>query len=149
MREREAAALPRTQACEEVWRAVQTLPGVAATSPDGRVVVAAQGLGIVAFDIQTGKVLFKSMVHDAPIQALAFSPDGKRLVSGGQGRMVILWDCQTGKPSRRLLVPAPVTGIRFTDDGRAIIIRESDQTVREVDADTGKVRRAIRELQKK
>ena len=102
------------------------------------------GATIIAFDIPTGKVLFKSLGHSAPIHALAFSPDGKRLVSGGPHKLVLALDSQTGKLIRRLNTPGPVITIRFSGDGRTIIIREGDQTVREVDAATGKEVRVIR-----
>src|SRR5437763_206020 len=40
--------------------------------------------------------------HGERILALAFSPDGKALASGGVGATIRLWDAATGKELRRL-----------------------------------------------
>ena len=48
-----------------------------AISPDGRIIVAADGGGLVLFDTQTGKLLARCVGHKEPVRALAFSPDGK------------------------------------------------------------------------
>jgi eukaryotic-like serine/threonine-protein kinase len=42
--------------------------------------------------------------HDAPILDLAFSPDGRTLVSVGKGRHIRAWDSQSGMPSGPPLV---------------------------------------------
>jgi WD40 repeat protein len=43
------------------------------------------------WDIATGKRLTTLAGHDAPVSALAFSPNGQRLLSGSHDRTVILW----------------------------------------------------------
>jgi WD40 repeat protein len=60
--------------------------------------------------------------HAAPVLALAFSPDGKRLASGSRDQTVRVWDVATGRELRR---PArdlgEVTGVAFTADGKTVI----------------------------
>ncbi len=54
----------------------------------------------------------------APITALVFSPDGKQLVSGCYGRVVI-WDMASGAPAKVLTnVLGAVNDIRFAPDGK-------------------------------
>ena len=49
------------------------------------------------WDPNSGKLLRTLKGHEDGINALAFSPDGKMLASGGQDDQVILWDTRTGK----------------------------------------------------
>ncbi len=61
--------------------------------------------------------------HDGGVTALAFAPDGKRLVTGGRGgtELVKLWDPAEGKPLRPLgsLKDVPLA-LTFAHDGRLV-----------------------------
>lgn len=68
--------------------------------------------------IQTG--------HYDEIQALAFSPDGKYLASGGKDGKVIIWDLTTGKLFREMKAHGDkgvtgVTTVIFSNDGKRVI----------------------------
>ena len=83
--------------------------------------------------------------HDnRAVQAVAFSPDGRRLASvGGASRgasrpEVKVWDAQTGQEI--LSLPGHVGGLRsvaFSPDGRRLASTGLDQTVKLWDAATG------------
>ena|ERR1700722_9688287 len=44
------------------------------------------------WDLATGKELLRPGGHDAPVDSLAFSPDGKRLATGHQDSAILVWD---------------------------------------------------------
>jgi hypothetical protein len=115
----------------------------AAVSPDGRIFAAAVENAITLIDLQTGKTLFKATGHTGMVMALAFSPDGKRLVSGGQDKAAHLWDVPTGKELRRFIVGNPVSKIGFSEDGRTLLITDSANNRHEFDIATGKAVRVV------
>lgn len=60
-----------------------------------------------------------------PMRAVAFSPDGKRIVTAGDGGALHLWDGTTGQPLSALEAhEAPVTAVAYGSDG--VIVTGSD-----------------------
>jgi hypothetical protein len=79
--------------------------GVVACSPDGRLVAAADGPTIRLLDARTGKECGGLTGHEADVQALAFTPDGKALVSGSADSTALVWDIT--RPAPKLEEQAP------------------------------------------
>ncbi len=66
-----------------------------------------------------GTVRFR---HDWTLFATAISPDG-RLLAGGSGRVMQIWDAQTGRTVQRLPLPdfgLQVLALAFTPDGKKL-----------------------------
>ena len=77
--------------------------------------------------------------HDSNVSSVAFSPDGKQIVSGLWDNTVRVWDAVTGKavgePFRGHV--GQVTSVAFSPDGKQIVSGSRDTTVRVWDAVTG------------
>ena len=90
-------------------------------SPDGkRLASASEDKTVKVWDAQTGQELFSFKGHEWRVNDVAFSPDGKRLVSGGD--TVKVWDAQrdpsplTLKGSDGSAVPS----VAFSPDGKRL-----------------------------
>ncbi|MCD4738844.1 MAG: hypothetical protein K8R89_06255 [Anaerolineae bacterium] len=75
--------------------------------------------------------------HTAPVKAIAFSPDGKLIVSGSSDKTIRLWDVESGEPEFTLIGhTSDVTSLAFSSDGQYLISGSRDRTVRIWHVDT-------------
>lgn len=63
------------------------------------------------------------------IEAVWFSPDGRRLVSGGKDRTILLWTVDTGELDLVLRLDLEARVARFSPDGRTLAIGVGQTTV--------------------
>jgi WD40 repeat protein len=104
---------------------------------DVTAVLAESGGDVVRlYNVATGKEVAVLKGHTRPPWCVAFSPDGKRIVTGGGADETIrLWDARTGQ---EIMIigrhPDEVTSVTFSPDGRKIVSTSDDGDVRVWDA---------------
>ncbi len=77
--------------------------------------------------------------HTGPLRKIAYSPDGKYLLTGSTDETARLWDAATGREVRQFIGHTnTVWGVAFSPDGKHILTGSFDKTVRLWDAATGK-----------
>ena len=57
---------------------------------------------VSVWEVSTGKVLRKLEGHSRPVTSVAFSPDGRLILSGSKDRTLRLWEVATGRHLRTL-----------------------------------------------
>ncbi len=76
--------------------------------------------------------------HGQQINALAFSHDGKILVSGSDDRRIILWDASTGRKLKELIGhTGAITSVDFSPNDTTIVSAGIDGTIRLWDVEAG------------
>lgn len=107
---------------------------------DGRTVAVAADSAIRTWDFVTGRELPARFGHGARLVALAFAPDGDRLLSGDQSGALLVWDGNPpGEPLQLAGHRDLVRGVAISPDGRWVASAGRDRSVRVWDAQSGAV----------
>lgn len=120
-------------------------------SPDGRLIASAGNYTdgsrgeIYLWDGRTGNLLRRLRGHTRVVQDLAFTSDGRMILSGSQDKTLRLWNIETGEEVRRFDGhTAFVFAVAISPDGRlaasggADWAKGTDNTIRLWDLKTGK-----------
>ncbi|APW62489.1 serine/threonine-protein kinase [Paludisphaera borealis] len=69
--------------------------------------------------------------HEGPVDAAAFSPDGKTILTGGDDRTARFWDADTARPiGEPLQFPGAVQSVAISPNGETALISGSDGAAR-------------------
>jgi WD40 repeat protein/transcriptional regulator with XRE-family HTH domain len=76
--------------------------------------------------------------HTKEIYSVAFSPDGKYVLTGSQDGTARLWDAQSGQEIRQFIGhKGGIAAVTFSQDGTLVVTGGNDQTARVWDAESG------------
>jgi len=100
-----------------VFREFTEPVSAAAFSPDGTLLAAASGSSVWLYQRRTGVSRYLREAHFRPIVAIAFSSDGRQLLTCGRDATARLWDVRTLAPLRRFAGQSgyPVQGLFAPD----------------------------------
>ncbi len=136
------------------WRAgkaVRTIRGRSGPGPEGKIFAMALSPGgrwlavggwthpectgrcgdIRLYDFASGELKALLKGHSDVIDGLAFSPDGKKLISGSHDRNAIVWDVETQTLLHRLQGHRDhIYAVGFTPDGARAVTGSFDKTLR-------------------
>ena len=111
-------------------------PSALAFSADGmNLFVAAGDAGVSGlayqFAVADGKLVRTFTGHTDALYALALSPDGRQLATGGYDQKIKLWDPATGKEIRTLKGHnGCINGLSYRPDGKVLASASADRTVK-------------------
>ena len=116
-----------------------------AISNDGSILAVGSGEGaITLLNIQSGQRIASIKAHKRRVNALAFSTDGRTLVSGGEDSEIHLWDVLTQKRMYTLLKTFNAQALAFTSDDNNLLAGDFGGSVQSWNLDTKQERMSFR-----
>jgi RNA polymerase sigma factor (sigma-70 family) len=119
-------------------------------SPDGKLLAAAEGAEgrraaagrtVRLWDLTSGKERPRLTGPQAPIESIAFSPDGRWVAAGPRGTNVWVWDARTGDVVAELRGHTTwIYTVQFSPDSRTLASGSLDNTIRLWETTTWKER---------
>jgi WD40 repeat protein/serine/threonine protein kinase len=107
-------------------------------SPDGGCLAYGVDGDVILWDLTAGRTLFHLPGHERFATSVAFSPDGRSLVSGSFKGLVRVWDALNGRLIRTITAhDDPITCVLFRPDGLRLATASFDRLVKIWDVTTG------------
>jgi WD40 repeat protein len=110
----------------------------ASLSPDGRRLALAVGTQVQVWDVALRRVVLTLSGHADAVNAVGFSPDGRRITTAANDGFAILWNAADGRELYRLSGHGSwVTAAAFSPDGRSLATGGYDRRIRLWDVTSG------------
>lgn len=84
---------------------------------------------LVMWDLTTGLELRRMTGHTMDVRAIRLSPDGRRVISGGQDKRLLTWDAATGKLIKEQPMPTEIASIAVSRTGAFALVGGKDGTI--------------------
>ncbi|MEU5693131.1 protein kinase [Actinosynnema sp. NPDC020468] len=105
-------------------------------APDGSGFAAAHGGGLVRVWNDKNEMVHEWKAHEVNTFAVAYSPDGRHLVTVGSDGAVVMWSTETWKEEKRFSRPGTEFGaVAYSRDGTMIAVAGRTPVGAEVDRD--------------
>ncbi len=105
------------------------MPRAIAFSPDGQLLAATDYGAIKVYEVTTWRLRLSLTGHRFWIKRLAFFPDGRTLVSGGNNETMKFWDLATGKEKTDLERKGDTEKFCVSPDGTRLALGYDDGTI--------------------
>ena len=126
-----------------------------AYSPDGKYVVSGYGEYVSTgheyrdntvriWDVESGIAIKTLNGHTKEVSSVAYSPDGKYVVSGSSDGAVRIWDIVSGKEKHKLDGKSGVNTVAYSPDGK-YVVAGSGNKINIWNTKTGKVQQMMKE----
>jgi serine/threonine protein kinase len=100
-------------------------------APNGRLLALAVGAGIRLLEIEGGQEVVRCTGHTDIVRAVAFTPDGQRLLSCSDDRTARVWDARSGRELLRFARHrGSVSSLAVSADGEQVVTGGRDSRVR-------------------
>lgn len=123
-------------------RAHQTWVNGVGFSPDGKRAISCSGgvfqrgrftdgvdKSIVLWEVESGRKLCRLKGHKTAINCVAFSPDGRRFLTGSRGGSICLWDAAFLNVIRQFQRRGkPIWSVAFSPDSRLVLSGSAEDT---------------------
>ncbi len=101
-----------------------------AVSADGKWIAGGGGSNVVIWDAASGRAAHVLATSLDTVDAVAFSPDGKRLLIGGSDPAIEIWDAESGQLVRTVSGNShSVHALAFSQDGTHLASGGGDSTI--------------------
>lgn len=132
---------------KEFGKISSLLPG-AAFSPDGKYGLLSRDRDAFLWDLKSGEKIYTLKGHDDLVTRVAFSPDSRFALTGGETGTLNLWEVSSGRHIRTFLTKdqgstGTVRALAFSADGRSVLSGTLDAKVRLWEVNTGKLLRVM------
>ena len=95
------------------------------------------GYALNIYDVKTKEIIFNFKGHTSLVTSSAFSPDGKRLVTGSLDKTLKIWNVDKNTEIMALDENGYLEYSQFSKDGKRIVTKDKENSLKIWDADTG------------